>query len=176
MTGGGGKGGGSSSGTSVSVSGTTEIDSDVEIHGLDNIKTDNTSRLVFSTPQPLESEFAITKPIVSDAKAKLDVDATGKLDVDTSSALTLDVKPLVTDTCVKLELGRLPPTRVRQPYETHFGITFFGVEIFGFNACGESEVMVEDATRRPSLITRPPPKRARLSTERNGTVRVRLGG
>jgi hypothetical protein len=175
MTGGGGKGGGSSSGTSISVSGTTEVDSDVEIHGLDNIKTDNTSRLVFSTPSPLESEFAITKPIKTDA--------TGKL--DTNSALSLDVKPLVTDTCVKLELGRLPPTRVRQPYETHFGFTFFGVEIFGFSACGESEVMIEDASRRSTRITRPPPRlrpassapaAAVVTTGRDGTVRVRMGG
>src|SRR3954451_18407334 len=183
MAGGGGKGGGASSGTSITVNGTTEVDSDVEIHGLDNIKTDNTNRLEFSTPKPLQSEFAITKPIVTDAAAK--VDTISK--VDTSSALALDVKPLVTDTCVKLELGRIPPTRVRQPYETHFGFTLFGVEIFGFNACGESEVMVEDASRRSTRITSPPPRlrpnkkpvasaAAFVSTAPDGTVRVRLGG
>jgi hypothetical protein len=58
------------------------------------------------------------------------------LKVDTDSKI--DVKPLAVDTCTTIKLAPLPPTRVEQPYCTHFGFTYMGMELFGFTMSGKS--------------------------------------
>src|SRR5688572_7211370 len=154
------------------------LDTDVEVHGLDNIKTDNKTTLIVDTPEPVKTdsivrtELAVTEPIVTDAT--------------TTSSMALDVKPLVTDACVRLELGKVPPTRVCQPYRSHWGLTLFGIEIVGFDASGESRVIVEDLPRRPEIewgghdeghrSTRRESRPRKARPAADGGLVVRLGG
>jgi hypothetical protein len=157
MGGGGGKGGGGGGGATSTInvtnSGTTNVDSDstVEIKGLDNLKetidlklpqpfkTETTTELKLPQPFKTESrqELAITQPIVTDSNSK--------------SAMALDIRPMTVDLCLKLSLGPIPPTCIRQPYHTHFGFTLYGQELFGFSFSGESQVIVQDLPKQPQV-------------------------
>ena len=99
-------------------------------------------------PQPLEtkssSELAITQPIVTEVNADL----------------TMDVKPVVVDLCLTLSVGKLPRTCVRRQYDRHMGLTFFGVELVGFNRSGESQFTLDELLPRSHF-------------ELGGTVRIR---
>jgi hypothetical protein len=120
----------------------------VTLQGLDNVQ----ETLTVQTPQPLKSEtksdfnfpgtirtngnldLAITQPIRSEAKAEL------------------DIKPLALDQCLTIRIAPLPPTKVRQPYQQHFGLTLFGIEWFGINVEGELQVIISDLPRKPSIV------------------------
>src|SRR5665213_405418 len=51
--------------------------------------------------------------------------------VDTNSVI--DLKPLAIDSCSTLKLAPLPPICLEQPTSQHFGFTFMGIELWGFN-------------------------------------------
>lgn len=107
-----------------------DIDSDSTI----NIDTSNIrTEIVLPQPFRTESNFAITEPIVS------------------QSDIGLDIRPVVMDFCFKFEMGKLPPTCIRQPYQHHFGITLFGVEVLGFNFAGQSDIVIDEVQRRPQV-------------------------
>jgi len=168
-----GSGGGSTT-IEIKNSGTSTLD----VAGLDNVKVDETLELKlpqpFQTsavaelklPQPFQtrSEFALTQPVVTDNK----------------SALELDVKPLVVDLCLNVNIGKIPPTHIRQPYDHRIGFRLFGIEIFGFSFAGESQVIIGDPTPEPKVVwggeEKPAhgPRRARHSSPESGGLRIRL--
>lgn len=175
MGGGGGKdggGGGASSKIDITNSGTTTVD----VVGLDNV--DVRTELVLPQPlkaeqvldlrlpQPLRTEgrneFAITQPVVTDNRNRME----------------LDVKPVVMDLCLKLDIGKVPPTRIRQPYNLHFGFTWLGLELLGFNFYGESQTIVEANDPGPKVVgggyeqLSPRPRHAKAES---GGLRIRLG-
>jgi hypothetical protein len=112
--------------------------SDIDVTSNSNIKVDTSDiRTELVLPQPLktESRFAITEPIVSQS----------------SSDIGLDIRPMVMDFCFKFEFGKLPPACIRKPYQHHFGITLFGMEILGFNLSGESRVIIGEVQKQPQV-------------------------
>jgi hypothetical protein len=120
---------------------TIHVDSD-----LDNIRVNNVA------PITVNSNLAVTEPIVTESTSKSDATANltlkvepldiklepVKADVDTNSVI--DLKPVAVDSCQTIKLAPLPPVCVEQPYSQHFGFTFMGVELWGFNISGQSEM------------------------------------
>lgn len=170
---GGGKGGGTST-VNVNNSGTTQVvaDSAIEIKGLDNIKSDSTSRMILDIPNPIRTdgtsrtELAITRPIQS----------------ENTSQISLDLKPVAVDLCLNVNMN-LPSKCIRQPYQQHFGITLFGMEIFGFNMSGESRIVIEDLPNKPQIAwggeqtvsPRTQPQKTQVQSGPDGGLRIRLG-
>jgi hypothetical protein len=86
------------------------------------------------------------KPLHVDTDSKIDVkplhiDTDSKIDLrpvhlDTDSKI--DLKPVAVDTCTTIKLAPLPPIHIEQPYSTHFGFTYMGMELFGFTMSGKS--------------------------------------
>ncbi|HEX9371563.1 MAG TPA: hypothetical protein VF897_11175 [Roseiflexaceae bacterium] len=151
----------------------------VEIKGLDNTK----NTIVLETPQPVRgettAELAITQPIRIESKGELVIPQPIRIE----SAAQLDVKPVVLDQCLNIRLGPLPPTCVRLPYQQHIGFTLFGVEIFGFNFVGESQLHVAEPPSAPQIayggeqaLVQAPPAPAGAPVEPGGGLRIRLGG
>jgi hypothetical protein len=96
-------------------------------------------------PVTVNSNIAVTKPIVTDSTSKSDANVNLKVDplkISSDSTSAIDIKPLAIDSCQTLKLAPLPPIKVEQPYSQHFGITFMGIELFGFNSSGKSEVFL----------------------------------
>ncbi|MCC6191141.1 MAG: hypothetical protein IT318_19135 [Anaerolineales bacterium] len=162
--GGGGKGGGGSSTSSkieVINSGTTnvDVDSTVEVQGLDNIQ----QKLTLDLPQPLKTEsrqeLAVTQPIVTDSR----------------NAMALDIRPMTVDLCLNVNLGPPAPTCVRQPYHHHFGLTLFGLELLGFNFSGESQTIVQEAPRQPQVVWGAPEWSHHEHGHKGAGVRVERG-
>jgi hypothetical protein len=146
-----GGGGGSSTSSTVTVTngGTTNVDSDstVEIKGLDNLKA------TIALPQPLKTEsvneLKLPQPFKTEGRQELAI--TQPIVSDSTSAMSLDIRPLAVDLCLKVSLGPLPPTCIRQPYHNRFGFTLFGQELFGFSISGESQVIMQDLPKQPQV-------------------------
>jgi hypothetical protein len=68
-----------------------------------------------------------------------------KASVDTNSVI--DLKPLAIDSCQTLKFAPFPATCVEQPYSQHFGFTLMGVELFGFNMSGKSDVFLHSPSK-----------------------------
>jgi hypothetical protein len=95
-------------------------------------------------PVTINSNVAVTQPIVTDSTSKSDSTASIDLKVEplkvsSDSTSAIDVKPLAIDSCQTLKLAPLPPIKMEQPYSQHFGVTFMGMELWGFNISGKSE-------------------------------------
>ena len=142
-----GKGGGGSipgPDYSIKVGGTgTAIAVDAD---LDNIHIKEIA------PVTVNSNIAVTEPIFTQSTAKSDSNASidlkvEPLKVDSDSKSEIDIKPLVVDSCQTLKLAPLPATCVEQPYTHHFGFTFMGIELWGFNVSGTSETAVRSPER-----------------------------
>jgi hypothetical protein len=123
----------------VNNSGSVDVDSDVHLDGLDNIKVDTT----LHGGTTLNSESEVT--LHSDATARLTLDP-----LTTTS--TIDLEPVAVDSCVRIELAPVAPTVVRSPWEQRVGISLFGVELAAISWCGESTTYVEPAPSRPLVV------------------------
>jgi hypothetical protein len=120
----------------VNNSGSVDVDSDVRLDGLDNIKVDTT----LHGGTTLNSESDVT--LHSDATARLTLDPV-------TTSLAMDLEPVAVDSCVRVELAPVAPTVVRSPWEQRVGFSLFGVELAAISWCGESTTYVEPAPRRP---------------------------
>jgi len=139
----------------ITSGGTTTVDSNntIDILGLNNIKTE----VDLVLPQPFRTntgidsrtELTITKPIITES----------------STDLALDIKPMTVDLCLSINFGGIPPTCIQFPYQTHFGITLFGMEVFGFNIAGESRVIIGDLPNRPHVALGGEHKAERLTSK-----------
>jgi hypothetical protein len=102
-----------------------QIDSDV--------KLDTDSKIELK-PVKLDTDSTIDlKPVKVDSDSTIDLKP---VHVDTDSKI--DLKPVAVDSCTTIKLAPLPPIHVEQPYSTHFGFTYMGMELFGFTMSGKS--------------------------------------
>ncbi len=146
-------------------------------------------------PVTVTTNIAVTQPIVSqststsDSTAKVDMKLepldikVEPLKVSSDSTSAIDVKPLALDSCQTLKLAPLPPIRVEQPYSQHFGITFMGVELWGLNVSGVSEMFLHSPPRPRHLSVEigerrddhtPGPDHGPATTGRAGGLRMRV--
>jgi len=137
----GGKGSSSSTVTVNNGPITVDSDSTVDINGLNDIKVDATVH-----PLQLREELVFPDPIKTDSTITTHSDASS----DSKNALSVDLKPIALDVCATTST-RLPHGEILQPFNVHFGLTWFGVEFFGFNFGGESRVVLRDLPRKPAV-------------------------
>jgi hypothetical protein len=104
--------------------------------GLDNVKIQ-----VGGTEKPLHTITDINVP--EEVKTKTDI----------NSAIfsKLDVEPVQVDLCLNVGLSKLPKAHIRQPYESHFGVSVLGTELVGFDWSGESNVVIDELSSRPHV-------------------------
>src|SRR4051812_10277205 len=108
-----------------------------DINGLDRINSTLNSDLTVRSDGPLRT------------------DSTTRVTLEPLSSATtvgLDVEPVAVDSCVRVEFGRLPPTRVHTPWKHQVGFLLFGVEMFAVSFTGETTTYVEDAPHRPRVV------------------------
>ncbi len=178
MPGGGGKGGGGSTSTVNVNSGPVTVDSDstVDIVGLDDIK------ITASIPQPIRTEsrqeLVLQQPLRTESKNDTRLET--KSDVDSTTALSVDLKPVALDVCMTSST-KLPHGQISQPFNYHFGLTWFGMEIFGFNLGGESRMILQDLPKKPAIewpaqqnAAPPVPGREDHPTHQQRGLRVRI--
>jgi hypothetical protein len=163
---------------------TIHVDSD-----LDNI------HLKEIVPITVNSNLAVTQPIVTQSTAKSDANANldvkiepldvkiEPLKISSDSTSAIDVKPLAIDSCQTLKLAPLPPVRMEQPYSQHLGITFLGIELWGFSISGKTELFLHSPPKqqhfsvevtKPSGCGAPDQEPKPASTRRPGGLRVRV--
>lgn len=74
-------------------------------------------------------------------------DSTSEIDVKPLKS-EIDVKPLAIDSCQTIKLAPLPPICMGQPYSQHFGVTFMGIELWGFNTSGKTEMFLHSPPKQ----------------------------
>jgi len=120
------------------LSGGAHIDTDLDnIHIAEIAPIDATSTI--KVPDPIVTKSS------SDSDAKIDLKVE-PLSVTSDSKSEIDLKPVAVDSCTTIKLAPLPPSRIEQPYSQHFGFTFMGVELFGFNTSGRYETLLNTPT------------------------------
>jgi hypothetical protein len=93
--------------------------------------------------EPLSADIKIEPlQISTDSKATTDSKVSTDSKVFSDSKSEIDLKPVAMDSCTTLKLAPLPPVCLEQPYSQHFGITFMGMELWGFNISGKSETFL----------------------------------
>lgn len=141
--------------------------------------------------------LGLTQPFKTESELKADLETDTHLAIDplklqlqaepfrTDSNVSLDLKPAVIDFCLTTNIGKLPNVCIRQPYQHHFGFTWFGVEMWGFTFSGQQETVIEELDRSPKVvwggarITWPPSspapeKSPKRPTHDAGGLRIRL--
>lgn len=172
---------GSSADVDVTINpSTTTVNSEntIDILGLDDINLTSNSTLTTNSTVDmglddinLRTELVLPQPLRTESD----------IDTDLTSNMTLDIKPMVVDLCLKLDFD-LPEKCVRQPYNHHFGIALFGVEVLGFNFVGESRTILEDLPKRPQVavggeqaVAHPTGRRRVSASGPAEGLRIRLG-
>jgi len=155
-------------------------------------------------PVTVNSNLAITQPIVSQSTSTSTSNATTNstanvdlkleplsvdlkvepLSVTSDSKSLIDLKPVVVDSCQTIKLAPLPPIHMEQPYSQHFGITYMGMELFGFTMSGKSELRLHsprtahscgsDEHESEAEYTRPDAAPSQGNTRSAGGLRVRV--
>ncbi len=152
---------------------TTTVTSEntIDILGLDNINLQSNSTLDMGLDDiNLRAEMVLPQPFRTESDIRTDL----------TSNMALDIKPMTVDLCLKLDFD-LPEKCIRQPYNHHFGVTLFGVEVFGFNFAGESRIILEDLPNRPQVawggeqaVARPAGPRGGASPKPADSLRIRV--
>jgi len=145
--------------TLASDGSTIHVDSD-----LDNIHVKEIA------PVTVNSNIAVTKPIVTDSTSKSDSNASLDLKVEplnidlkveplkvsSDSTSEIDLKPVAIDSCQTLKIAPLPPIKMEQPYCQHFGITFMGMELWGLNISGKYDTFLHSPPKPRHYISQVP--------------------
>lgn len=152
----------------VRNSGTVDVESDVHLDGLDDVKVAST----VNATGTLNSDSDVT--VHSDGTARLTLDP-----VATTSAIALDLEPVAVDSCVRVELAPVAPTMVRSPWEQRVGFSILGIELAAVSWCGEATTYVEPVPPRPLVVgptrTRPGPDHEHGHDRPAGGVQIRVG-
>jgi hypothetical protein len=144
--------GGSSSSETVTVTSTDT--GTVDIVGLDDVS------VTLAVPDPITtnstytttSTLAVPDPITTNSTYTTTSTLLVPDPIKNDVSSTIDVKPLVVDLCYTVNVGRLPETRVRNPYRHHIGLTLFGTEVLGMTFEGEQDTVIEDLHRQPMIV------------------------
>jgi hypothetical protein len=141
------------------------IGTDVEIK-LDPIalKLDQDSKLSTDSKVSTDSKLSADSKVSTDSKLSAD----SKILSDSKSEI--DLKPVAMDSCTTLKLAPLPPVCLEQPYSQHFGVTFMGIELWGFNISGKSQTFLNSPSNCGEREHRPNPPVSRPASG----LRVRL--
>ena len=138
---GGGKGGkGAISGT-LNINDAANANVSLDLIGLDDIGL----AAELSVPKPIEMK----NNVVAQASTRSEIAVTQPIVTDVTAAASVDVKPV--DICLTFGIGQLPRARICRPVERHLGMTLFGIEIFGLNWSGYSELVFAGLERRPHV-------------------------
>lgn len=137
---GGGKGKSGISGT-LNVNDTANANVTLDLVGLDDIGVS----AEVAVPKPIEMK----NNVVADARMRNELAVTQPIVTEVNASASIDVKPV--DVCLTLGIGKLPRGRICRPVERHFGMTLFGIEVFGFNWSGYSELIFAGLEPRPHL-------------------------
>lgn len=124
------------------VTGSVMADVTSELTGLDNMKLTlaGDTRTTLAGENTVHSDAALTlAPVATTSTIDLKP-VTTTASVDTTSSL--DLKPVAVDSCVRLELAPPPATEISTPYETTWGFSVLGLELFALSVSGRTSTHV----------------------------------
>lgn len=132
--------------THLSGSVASDVAADVTLGGLNDIKVDS----------KLGSDSKVVATVTSDGKlateSKVASDSSVSTDSKVATTSNVDLAPVAVDSCVRVELGPLPPTQVSTPWEQRFGLSVLGLELVAWTVSGRTATTVMPVTPEPRII------------------------
>jgi hypothetical protein len=132
--------------THLSGSVASDVVADVTLGGLNDIKTAST----VATDSKVLSTVASESKLASDSKVHTDSTVATNSSVATTS--NVDLAPVAVDSCVRVELGPLPPTQVTTPWEQRFGLSVLGVELVAWTISGRTSTRIAPFAPEPRMV------------------------
>jgi hypothetical protein len=124
----------------------SDVAADITLGGLNDIKVDS----------KVGSDSKVVATVTSDGKlatdSKLKSDSSVSTDSRVATTSNVDLAPVAVDTCVRVELGPLPPTRVTTPWEQRFGLSLLGYELIAWTVSGCTATTVAPAIPEPRIV------------------------
>jgi len=124
----------------------SDVAADITLGGLNDIKVES----------KLGSDSKVVATVTSDSKlatdSKVKSDSSVSTDSRVATTSNVDLAPVAVDTCVRVELGPLPPTRVTTPWEQRFGLSVLGYELVAWTVSGCTATTVAPATPEPRIV------------------------
>jgi hypothetical protein len=124
----------------------SDVAADVTLGGLNDIKVDS----------KLGSDSNVVATVNSDGKlatdSKVKSDSSVSTDSKVATTSNVDLAPVAVDTCVRVELGPLPPTRVSTPWEQRFGLSVLGYELIAWTVSGRTATTIAPVTPEPRIV------------------------
>lgn len=130
------------------LSGTVNSDvaADVTLGGLNDINVDS----------KLASDSKVVATVTGDGKlatdSKVKSDSSVSTDSRVATTSNVDLAPVAVDTCVRVELGPLPPTRFTTPWEQRFGVSILGLEVLAWTVSGCTATTVAPVVPEPVVV------------------------
>src|SRR5262245_52352179 len=144
--------------SNIVVKGLDNIGVTETLHVPETIKTDASQ--TYKYPDTIKTDASQTykypDTIKTDASQTYKYPDTIKTDASSNSTsnatqqLAVDLKPVSLDLCLNTS-SKLPQGCIHQPFNLHFGVTMFGMEMFGWNFAGESRLTLSDLPKRPAV-------------------------
>jgi len=87
-------------------------------------------------------------PLTIDAKQTFTIPE--PIETKSENSISVDLKPIVLDLCSTNGI-KLPQGEISQPFHLHFGLTWFGMEVFGYTLGGETRTVLQDLPKKPAV-------------------------
>ena len=124
----------------------SDVTADVTLGGLQDINVDSGVDAKVATDSKVDAK--LDTKLASDSKVDSKLASDSKVDTKSS----VDLAPVAVDSCVRVELGALPPTEVSTPWEQRFGLCFLGYELVAWTMSGRTTTTLRPVTPQPQLI------------------------
>lgn len=132
----------------------SDVDADVRLGGLDDINIDTNVAGRLDSAVTADATVKTDSKLVSDSKVSSDsvVKSDSTVKSDSRIESSVDLAPVAVDSCIRVELGSLPPTQLHTPWHQRLGLSVFGLELFAWTLSGESTTTLRPVPRTPQLI------------------------
>lgn len=130
----------------------SDVDADLRLGGLDKIKVDSTVGGKVDSDITAKADAKIDSTSVATVNSDSDVRTNSDVRTDSRVVSSVDLAPVAVDSCIRVELGSLPPTEVHTPWEQRLGLSVLGVELFAWVLSGRTTTTLRPVAKAPQLI------------------------
>jgi hypothetical protein len=138
--------------THVSGSIASDVAADVTLGGLNDIKVDSKLGSDSKVVATVTSDGKVTSDSKVATESKVASDSSVSTDSKVATTSNVDLAPVAVDSCVRIELGPLPPTQVSTPWEQRFGLSVLGLELVAWTVSGRTATTVMPAAPEPHVM------------------------
>jgi hypothetical protein len=139
-------------GQQISGSLLSDVDADLRLGGLDDINVDTKVSGRLDSDIAAKADAKVDGKLAARVTSDSDVRTDSKVVTDSRVASSVDLAPVAVDSCVRVELGALPPTEIHTPWDQRLGLSILGVELFAWVLSGQTTTTLRPGRSAAQLV------------------------